>query len=123
MKKILLDTNFIIRCLKQKIDLFEDLRYQGYKILIPNKVFIELERIKNSKQKLHNRKTAELALKLLNLVDYGKIELKGKNTDKSIIGYAKAHPEVIIATLDREIKKAIPNNKAVIKNLKKIEII
>lgn len=123
MREILLDTNFIIRCVKQKIDLFEDLSLMGFEIIIPDKIFNELNKIKNSKQKLHNKESAELSIKLIEKNNYKKIKLSGKTTDKAIINYAKKNPEIIIATLDEEIKKSVQNNKAIIRNLKKIEII
>ena len=65
MKQALLDTNFILICLKQKIDFFEDIKFMGMKILIPKQVVDELKRITNSKKKLYSRNNAEIALKIL----------------------------------------------------------
>ena len=54
--KILLDTNFILTCAKQKIDFFDIL--QGKQILIPKQVIDEIKNVADSKQKLSakNRK-------------------------------------------------------------------
>lgn len=114
MKQAILDTNFIISCIKQKIDFFEELKLLGIKILIPKQVINEL---KNN--------NAELALNLLGkeknsfeLIDIGK-----GHVDKRIIEYAEKNPKVLIATLDREIKTRIQNNKILIKEKKRLEIV
>ncbi|MCX6750200.1 MAG: PIN domain-containing protein [Candidatus Pacearchaeota archaeon] len=114
MKQILLDTNFILSCIKQKIDFFEEIYLMGIQIIIPEEVIKELEKLKQ-----------EQALRLLeNVKDKFKtIPLKGKNVDNAIIKYAKENPEVIIATLDREIKTKVKNRKMIIRNKKKLEII
>ena len=35
MKQALLDTNFILSCIRKKIDFFEEIRLMGIKIIIP----------------------------------------------------------------------------------------
>ena len=112
MKYVLLDTNFIMSCVKQNIDFFEDLEFKGFKILIPKQVISELEGLK-----------AETELKVLEKEKFSKIDLKSKNVDNAIINYSKKHPQTIIATLDREIKKKVINSKLVIRGKKKLEII
>ena len=52
MKQIILDSSFIITCIKQKIDFFEEL--VGEQIIIPKQVINEIKRLDN-----------QLALKLL----------------------------------------------------------
>ena len=42
--------------------------------------------------------------------------------DKGIINYVKENPKVIVATFDRELKKRV-NNKLVIREKKKLEIV
>ena len=114
MKQILLDASFILSAIRNKIDMFEEL--QEYKILIPEQVLQELEGLANSKSE------AKLAIKVLSKNKFQKIDLKTKNTDAGIKSFAKNNPETIIATLDREIKKSIKNQKALIRAKKKIEI-
>jgi len=124
---VLLDTNFILTSLKEKIDFFEEIKFLGMKILIPKQVINEIERIVKSKKKLHFRKDAELALKFLenkktsfrkiNLVNYG------KNTDKKIKNFADKHRNIVVATLDKELKKKIKNPKLVIRGKNTLEII
>jgi rRNA-processing protein FCF1 len=114
MKQVLLDTNFILTCIKQKIDLFENLLEEGYSIIIPENVINELEKLKKVS-----------ALKLLEneKENFKRISLPGKNVDNSIMNYAKENKSIIIATLDRELQKRIRNKKMVIRDRRKLEIL
>jgi len=112
MKSALLDTNFIITCIKQKIDFFEELRFMGFEIIIPDRVIDELKKLKQT-----------LALKLLEKNNFKKIILIGRDVDNSIINYAKKNPEIIIATLDKELSNKLKNRKIIIRGKKKLEII
>lgn len=114
MKQVLLDTNFIITCIKQRIDFFEEIPLMGIQILIPEQVIKELEKLKN--------------LSALTLLENEKgkfkiIELKGKIVDNSIINYARENTDIIIATLDEGIQRKIRNRKMVIRDRRKLEII
>ena len=51
MKYAILDTNFILTCVKQKIDFFEDIKLMGFQIVIPKQVINEIEKIPKSKKK------------------------------------------------------------------------
>ncbi len=112
--EILLDTNFIITCAKQKIDFLEDLKFKGFKILIPKQVINELKKNK-----------AELALKLLGKEknSFEQIDIGEGHVDKSIIKYAKENKDILVATLDRGIKDFISNKKMIIRGKKKLEVI
>jgi rRNA-processing protein FCF1 len=112
MKKVILDTSFILSAVRNKIDFFEDLKMMGMQILIPDRVIKELKGLK-----------AELALKLLHAHKFKQIKIKGKNTDRAIMNYAKENPRIIVATLDRELKKSIKSPKLVIRQKKKLDII
>ena len=127
MKKTILDTNFILTCVKQKIDFFEEIRFMGMEILIPKQVINELKIILDSKKKLHFREEAKLSLKLLEKEkkSFKKIDLSryGKNTDKGIKNFAEKNKDIIVATLDKKLKNKIKNQKLVIRGKKKLEII
>jgi rRNA-processing protein FCF1 len=122
MKQILLDTNFIISCIKNKIDFFEEIELRGFEIIIPDKIIYEIKNILKSKQKAHNKDLAKLALKLLEKKSYKKINFGSGYADKSIIKFAKKNPKLIIATLDKEIQEKIKNKKLIIRGKKKLEI-
>ena len=120
--KCLLDTSFILTCVRNKIDFFEQLELEGFKILVPKQVIKEIEAIKNSK-KSEAKSEANLALKLIKTKKPKIIQLKGKTADNAIISYTKQNPSIIVATLDREIKNKTKNRKLVIRSKKKLEII
>jgi|SRR3989344_1400571 len=125
-RKVLLDTNFILTCVKQKIDFFEDLQLRGFSIIIPLEVIKELKKIAESKKKIRFKEAAELSLKLLKINEnlFKKIDLGGKKTtDKLIIDYSREHPDIAVATLDREIKEFLKNKKVVIRGKKRLEMI
>ena len=106
-QKVLLDTNFILTCIKQKIDFFEWFNLQGIKIIIPLEVINELKMLEGrekNKLSLH----AKFAIRLLKQNNFKKIDLEGGDkADKVIVQFAKQNPKVIIATLDREMKEQI----------------
>lgn len=119
MKKIILDTNFILSCLRKKIDFFEEL--MEYKIIIPEQVITELKKIAESKKKLRFRDEAKLALVLLRKSKFTKIDLKEKYVDKGIRNYLLDNPEVIVATLDKEVQ--LKTNSRLIIRGNKLELI
>ena len=123
MRQVILDTNFILTCVKQKIDFFQELKLMGIKIIIPAQVIDELRKILNSKKKLRFRDNAKVSLNLFKKNKFKKIDLSEKYVDKALINFAKKHPRIIIATLDRELKKKIKNPKLIIRGKKNLEII
>lgn len=123
MKQVLLDTNFILTCIKQKIDFFEEIKFSGMGVLIPEQVIGEIKKIVNSKQKAHSRETAEIALRILDKHRFKKVKLDKKNVDKGIKCFADKNKDIVVATLDRELKKKIKRQKLVIREKKKLEVI
>jgi len=122
MKQAILDTNFILTCVKQKVDFFKDIPNMGLEILISKQVIEEIKRVANSTKKLKFRDDAKLAQVILERNKFKKIDIRGKYVDKGLIKYAKEHPRLIVATLDREIKSKIVNSKLVIRGKKKLEV-
>ena len=120
---VLIDTNFILTCVKQKIDFFEWFKLKGIKIIIPLEVMNELKMLKGRSKSilaLH----AKFALSLLKKNKFKEIDLKGGDkADKVIIKFARENPDIIIATLDREMKEHIKNKKVTIMRGKMLEII
>ncbi len=109
MKYVLLDTNFILSCIRKKIDFFEEIELMGFKIIIPKEVIREIKKFKDKKPE------ASLALKIIEKNSHIEIELGRGYVDKRIINYAKENPSLIVATLDKEIKDKVKNQKLVIK--------
>tara|TARA_Y100000310_G_C20620758_1_gene783150 strand:- start:891 stop:1271 length:381 start_codon:yes stop_codon:yes gene_type:complete len=126
MKQVLLDTNFIITCLKEKIDFVEDLTFMGFQLLVPKQVIIELTKISEDKQKqkkLHHRQDAVLALKLIAKSQLKKVDIGKGPVDNQIKKYIKEHPKTFIATLDRGLLEDVLNRKITIRRKNKLEII
>ena len=123
VKKVILDSSFIISAVKNKIDIFEEIPFMGLIIIVPEEVVAEIEKVKNSNQKLKEREGAELALKILRVNKYESVKLGKSYVDNGLRDYAKENPNVIIATLDRQLKKDIPNYIMVIRGQKKLEIL
>lgn len=115
MTFIALDTNFLLYCTKQKIDLMLELERLcsfAYQLVVPQQVILELEKIiKFSKGK--EKAVAELTLQMLNkLASDGKISvkrIKAENADYALIKLDKK--DCIIATLDKELMKKLKNAK------------
>jgi len=112
MKRVVLDTSFILTAVKQKIDFFEEIGMMGFEILIPNQVINELKRLK-----------AGLALNILGKNKFKTVYPKGTDADSVIINFARENKGIIVATLDREIKGRVKNPKLVIRQKKKLEVI
>ncbi|MDP1695716.1 MAG: PIN domain-containing protein [archaeon] len=105
--EVILDTNFIISCVKRKIDFIGRLREEGFKVLIPKEVIDELKDLRFNVRR--EEKTAiELALQILDSnEEIRKMKLGNKKVDESLIEMGKKG--AYIATLDRTIKRSIPN--------------
>jgi rRNA-processing protein FCF1 len=117
MKEALLDTNFILTCVRQKIDFFEELFLLGIHIIIPEQVIREIKKFEKKKSE------AKISLVLLEDNEFEYVNLGNGKVDDLIIKYARKNPKVIIATLDAGIKNKIKNNKLIIRGRKKLEII
>lgn len=120
MKQAILDTSFILSCIRNKIDFAEYLFLEGYEIIIPTQVITEIKKFKDKKPE------ANLALRILENGKFNVQDLKnsgGRTTDKKIINYANAHENTIVATLDREIKSKTKNKKLVIRGKMKLEVV
>ena len=121
MKYVVLDTNFILSCVRKKIDFFNDINFSGLKIIIPIQVISELENLSETGN-LKLREEAKLSLAILKKNSFDKVDLKIKNVDNGIVKFTKEHEEYIIATLDKEIQKKIKNQKLIIRGEKELEV-
>lgn len=105
--KIILDTNFLIYCTKEKLDYVEeigDLIDENYEIVVPSQVIEELNRLKIKAKKGKDKDASDLALKILKSKDIKIIETTGKNVDNAIINLAEENKKNIVCTLDREMR-------------------
>lgn len=121
-KEIVIDTNFILTCVKEKIDFIHELEFQGFKVVIPEQILAELVKIVMSQKKFKDRKLAELAINILEKRKFKTDVLKDKNVDKGLMKYVKGH-DCYIATLDRDLKRKLKGHIITIKGKNKIEIV
>ncbi len=122
MKSVILDTSFILTCIRNKIDFFREISEKGFAIIIPREVKEEIKRVANSRKKLKFREEAQIALLLLKIHKFKKINIRKKSVDKGLIEYALKNPNVIVATLDKEIQNKLPISKLIIRGKKKLEL-
>ena len=101
MKKIILDTNFLVTAVKFGVDIYSELERtvpEAHELIILDNVLNELEKLS---------KTDPDARTALNLVNLKNLTIhKGKRIpcDEAIIDFA-AENRAILCTLDKELKK------------------
>ena len=66
---------------------------------------------------------AQLALNILGKNKFKLIKFPGKDADTAIIKFAKENKEVVVATLDDDLKRKVRNHKLIIRGKKKVEIV
>jgi len=122
MKYAVLDTNFILSCIRKKIDFFEMIPAMGLKILIPLQVLDELRKF-SRQGRGQLKEQAKFALTLLENQEFQRIDLYDKNVDNGLIKLAEKNRNYIIGTLDAAIKHKTRNPSLVIRGEKELEII
>ena len=111
--KIILDTNFLIYCAKEKLDYIEEisnLLNEDYELVVPEQVIKELKSLKGDKLKKvsgKDKSATDLALQLLDVNKIKKIKPVGKSVDEAIINLAKENNKNIVCTLDREMRHTL----------------
>ena len=115
--EVILDTNFIISCVKHKIDFISELEGRGFKVLLPKEVFEEIKDLRLNSD--HETKVAvEIALELLKKRKVKGIGLGKKRTDEGLIEMGKKG--AYIATLDATIRRIVPNKVGISEHLDNI---
>lgn len=104
--EVLLDSSFIVSCLKKNIDFLTQLEEQGFTVKLPHEVFEELKDLR-LKSPRAEREAIDIALTLFQTKSIKKIKLGKMRVDDGLI--EKGKQGAYIATLDREIKRAVPH--------------
>jgi rRNA-processing protein FCF1 len=107
MKKIILDSNFLMAVSQFKVDIFQEIKRIAefkYELFIIDKTIDELESI-TEKQTGKNKAAAKLALSLIKLKKIKKIKTKAGNVDELIV--KNSDKNTIVATQDMELKKIL----------------
>ena len=116
----LLDTNFIISCMKEKIDFMSQLEQQGFTVVLPREVFQELKDLK-MKVSHRDREAVSVALTLFASKRVKKMTLGKNSVDKGLI--MKGKQGYYIATLDASIRNMIPRRIIISRASKTITVI
>jgi len=115
MRKIILDTNFLVYCAKKKLDYVEDIRVLvigKYDLVVPSQVIEELKKIKETAKKYSDKEAANLALKILKANKIIVVETNESSTDRSIVKLSKEEFGNIVATVDLGLIKRV--NKTIV---------
>lgn len=125
MKKILLDTNFLLIPHQFKVDIFTQIDricVFNYKLFVLDKNIEELKKIVEE-QKGKHRDAANIALKLIAIKNIGIIKTKSsKKTDDIILDIASDN-DFIVATQDKDLKRRLINQGISIIVLKQKKIL
>jgi len=106
--EVLLDSSFIISCIRERIDFLTQLEELGFKVKVPREVLQEMKDIrKKSKLSRDSRLAIDVALQMVENLKVKKMKIGGKNVDEGLI--ARGQEGYYIATLDAGIKNKIPN--------------
>lgn len=103
----ILDSNFIIACVRKNIDFLSQLEEQGYRVLLPREVFHELRDLR-LKLPHADRTAIDVALDLFEKRKVKKMRLGHENVDQGLI--TKGKQGAYIATLDVAIKRSVPHS-------------
>ena len=109
MIKVILDTNFLIYCAKNKMDYASEIMKimdEGYELVVPEQVISELNELSKSAKKYDDKLGAKIALKILELNSVKILPVRAKYADDALIRLSKEDRN-IVATMDLELRKKV----------------
>ncbi|HLF53578.1 MAG TPA: hypothetical protein VI544_00180, partial [Candidatus Nanoarchaeia archaeon] len=104
--EVLLDTSFVISCIKKRIDFLDNLEEMGFKVLLPKEVFQEIKDLKLNSD-IATRTAVGVALEILKKRKVKGVTIGNRSVDEGLIEFGKKG--AYIATLDSAIKRSVPN--------------
>lgn len=105
--EVLLDSSFIISCVKKRIDFLDELSNLGFKPVLPREVMQEMKDLRAKKISREEREAIDIAFEMFEKTKIKKMSVGGRFADDGLIAHGKKG--IYIATLDREIKNKVPN--------------
>jgi len=106
--EVLLDSSFIISCIRSRIDFLSQLEEQGFKVKVPREVMQEMKDLRTSNRASRDDRTAvDVALQMIEQRKVKKMSMGQGKVDDWLI--KKGKEGYYIATLDKEIKRAVLN--------------
>lgn len=128
MKKILLDTNFLLIPYQFKVDIFtqiDKISTFEYRLFILDNTLEELKNIIKT-QKGGHKDAARIALKLISIKNIGIIKTESSKRTDDIILDISSRDDFIVATQDKDLKRRLINQNVsviVLRQKKKLMII
>jgi rRNA-processing protein FCF1 len=117
--EVLLDSNFIISCVKKKIDFISELEGLGFKVIVPKEVLLELKDLRL--QVSHNERAAiDIGTGIIDKANVKKVKIGNGKVDDVLIKYGK--DGAYIASLDAYIKRSVPNKVTINSASNKLQI-
>ena len=107
MKKIILDTNFLMIPLEFRVDIFSEIDricHFNYKLFVYGQSVSELKNIMQKQASAH-KKAAQFGLKLIKLKNIAMIDSEQKDVDTLIL--ENLDKDTIVATQDIALKKEV----------------
>lgn len=105
--QVLLDSSFIITCVRERIDFLTQLEEQGFTSVVPREVLQEMKDLRTSnRSSREDRQAIDVALDLIEQRGVKKTSLGTGKVDDWLI--KKGQDGIFIATLDTGIKKRVP---------------
>jgi rRNA-processing protein FCF1 len=124
--KVLLDTNFLLTCAKQKVDfatLIAEQVDEKMEWIVPEEVIDELTELSERKgMKGIDKDAAKLALMLADKMGYELVRVNNKNVDVGIADFIRGKL-IALATLDKGLKKRVDNTIITISDKRQVQII
>lgn len=126
--KILLDTNFILTCAKQKIDfdaIMNGRTSEEVKWIVPEEVLKELRGLKRGgKIKIKERNAVSIGIEIVTKLGVKVVKLSntGDDVDTKIVNYLRGK-NIILATLDKNLKSRVKNRILTIRNKKNMTLV
>jgi rRNA-processing protein FCF1 len=119
--EVILDTNFIISCIRKKIDFYEQLTEQGFKVVFPREVLQELKDVRRKNGTSHEDRIAiDLAMQMIERMKVKKMSLGQGKVDDWLI--SKGKEGYYIATLDAVIKRQVPKRVVIFDAQKRVGV-
>lgn len=112
--QVILDSSFIISCVRERIDFLTQLEEQGFTPVVPREVFQEIKDLRlSNRASREDRLAVDVALEILEKRKVKKTTLGEGKVDEFLI--RKGQEGIFIATLDNGIKKRIPKKIVIFK--------
>ncbi|MGV8131284.1 MAG: hypothetical protein ACP5N7_04265 [Candidatus Pacearchaeota archaeon] len=112
--QVILDSSFIISCVRERIDFLTQLEEQGFTPVVPREVFQEMKDLRiSNRASREDRLAVDVALEILEKKKVKKTTLGEGKVDEFLI--RKGQEGIFIATLDNGIKKKIPKKIVIFK--------